>query len=342
MGRWRAGRGRSLLASKGAGLDEAGLTDFPHHAPKNTLGRVPFADLGRTGQAALWRYALGVPLVGGLGIGVWYLLYAFAGDLGAQDAITALQELETVDEWAALNPRTALAAFILRSVIAIGFLPGLFFAVVVLHRRSIESVMTARTEFAWSLMWASFGIMAVLLAFAASALHFLGYGVLSPSFDTGAFLLFLPFILLLGPLEIIALEMVFRGYFVQATGAFSRARLIRIAVPAALFVAFQAVYLSVTTPEPAMLLGLAALAVFLTIKAIDGDGLESAAGLHLAVNWFALMAVGSAVSAHPEFQALFVTDPNVLASSISLLIILIVHSLLMRVVFARRRRKRGQ
>jgi hypothetical protein len=166
------------------------------------------------------------------------------------------------------------------------------------HRRPWRSFVVPE-PFRWRLFGIAFAAFAILLLAGTAAAHLSGAERLTPTMDGVRFLAFLPLALVLVPLQVLAEEVLFRGYLLQVVGRVTRRFLVRLIVPAIVFAALhlgnpEALYDAVW--GPALFL---ALSLYLGLLTLTQDGLEGPIAVHLANNWIALFVVGTAASDFP-------------------------------------------
>lgn len=169
-----------------------------------------------------------------------------------------------------------------------GVILAIWLALRFLHRRPFQSLIAPAGRFRWRLFFTSALFWLVLSALMDGVLSLLQPGNYRWTFDPAAFFSFLPFALVLTPIQIAAEELLFRGYLMQGIGARARSIWLPLLVPAVFFT-----ILHLSNPEVAeygadwtvpmyLLMGL--LLGWVTLRS---GGLELALGWHLANNWYA-------------------------------------------------------
>ena len=277
--------------------------------------RETFLELARRGLNDWWRYLVSIPLIllgwFGFSLLLYVLLIAYAVADG--DPATALD----------LNKGQITGAPLLTFVVLLlgfaGLHAALFAAVRYLHRRPFLSLITPYRRIAWGRVATGFVVFLALAAAATAVEAALFPGRYKLTFNAGDFLKFLPFALLLVPLQTSAEELLFRGYLMQAVGLLTRRALVPALASALLFA-----LLHIANPEVGA--GLAAMAatyfvlglIFALVTIRDGR-LELALGAHAANNLFAALFAnyaGSALSTPSVFTASALDGPYALMSSV--------------------------
>lgn len=246
------------------------------------LQSTPFVEAASSGRNAWWRYLLCVTLIGGI-----FLALSLVGLLGASFWIAGFTGTDVETVWEELE--VYLPDFPLLSFILMAYSGALMLAVAVplillFHRRPWKTLITGRARFHWRGFFASFGIGAGLLAVLFALLWAIRPESMRFSPDWEAWLFFLPFVLVLIPLQTFAEEVVFRGYVLQGVAVATRRALLRLLLPAALLFAAH-----LTNPDVVGAWALAiyaAISLYLTFLAIRGNGLEYAWGFQLSVYLF--------------------------------------------------------
>jgi uncharacterized protein len=251
------------------------------------LQSTPFVEAASSGRNAWWRYLLCITLIGGIS-----LLLSLAALLGASLWIAGFTGADVETVWVEID--LYLRDFPLLDFVLLTSGMALLLAVavpliVLFHRRPWKTLITGRARFHWRGFFASFAIGTGLLAVLFALLWAVRPETMRFSPDWDAWLRFLPFVLVLIPLQTLAEEVVFRGYVLQGVAVATRRAVLRLLIPAALFLVAH-----LANPEAASAWGLAEYAVislYVTFLAIRGNGLEYAWGFHLAVNLFICLAV---------------------------------------------------
>lgn len=272
---------------------------------------LPFARLGLTGRPAVWRllaaavvmFVLYVVILGSAaGLAILFMPFR-----EIQDAIALF---EAKPDWNAVSLREMLVTFCVLLGSIAPMLPATLIGARLLHGRPMRSFITAARRVNMRAAFLSFGVFMALEVIATVidyAIEPAGYSfVLNP----GRYLVFLPFVLVLLPLQVLAEEVLFRGYLLQAVGRFTANRLALVAIPAGIFAVIH-----FANPE-AIAGGVAALgyyvimASYLTWITIKGNGLEYAFGLHLANNLTVFSILGNAAAPYPSPTVFYASNVN--------------------------------
>ncbi len=171
---------------------------------------------------------------------------------------------------------------------------GVWLAVKFLHQRAFRTLITPAPKISWTRLAQGFGVWFVLIAI-VQIVEFVIYperAVLT--FDPARWILFLPFVLVLTPIQTSAEEILFRGYWLQGIGRLTQNIVALCVVNGILFALPHMLNPEVVAnPNSTLLLFLnyfvtgAALALY-TLR--DGR-LELALGAHAANNLFAALVV---------------------------------------------------
>ena len=246
-----------------------------------------FYAMARLGHSEWWRFVIGffstmfVVIVGSAACGI---------------AVTMLepQWLDTsfVKDWRDVGHRIAMLHFAFFMMPFGLFLLGILIVTAYWHQRPVRSLMTGHARFRWRLA----GLSAAV-TFGIAVLFLLLDLLLPPHntefvLDASAFLSFLPLVLILVPLQVLAEEVIFRGYLLQIVGRYARRPAVVVLVPSLLF---WGVHLA---NDPVQLGGFWAvidygiISFYLTYVAVRGNGLEHCFGLHLGINLFVFTILG--------------------------------------------------
>lgn len=191
---------------------------------------------------------------------------------------------------------------------------GLWLAIRFLHHRPFKTLITPASRISWSRLAQGFFVWLVVGAIAQAA-EFIIYPARAVfTFDPTRWVVFLPFVLILTPIQTSAEELLFRGYWLQGTGRLTKNFIVLILVNGVLFALPHMLNPEVTSnPGSSVLLFFnyfltgAALALF----TLRDNRLELALGAHASNNLFAALIVNYTDSAltTPAFFTNPVIDP---------------------------------
>ncbi len=280
----------------------------------------PFWAQGRLGRSSRWLYLVSFLLIAGLYVG------ASIGLLLAVEALAPdLYLYWDVRDWREVPLMTALFGFTFFLATFVLLLLAAFSMNWLIHGRSPRTLITANEPFRWAQMAASFSVI-FLLGFATLGLTLLiSPGAVVYVLDLKPFLAFLPLVLVLVPLQVLAEEVVFRGYLLQLVGRFTGLRLVLLLLPASLFWAAHLENEPVYLGGIWAILGYAAIALYLTFLALACNGLEHAIGVHLGVNLYAFLIEGVGGSWYPTPTVVLITDLDFRFSLLTLIAALAIH-----------------
>lgn len=192
----------------------------------------------------------------------------------------------------------------------LGIWLGLWLAIRLIHGRAFRTLITPLPNMSWSRIGVGFGVWLVLVALVQLAEFVIYPQRAEITFNPVEWFRFLPFILILTPIQTSAEELLFRGYWLQGTGRLTRNVIILCVVNGCLFGLPHMLNPEVlANPDSTLLLflnyfGIGAALAFFTLR--DGR-LELALGAHAANNMFAALAVNYKDSA--------ITTPAIFTSS---------------------------
>ncbi len=274
-----------------------------HYSPMSDA----YIQLASQGKNHWWRYLLGSLLTGFLFlVGSTLMLGVFvlyiASDCNPQ---TRLASAETIEARQALFVGVApLVLYIVYNLAFPFFLLGIYLSLRLLHGRELRSLITPQHQISYRRIWQGFWVF-----FGLKVLEILSAIALTPSeftlnFQPGPFLSFLPFVVLLTPLQIATEELFFRGYLLQGVG-YRFGKWSAIFLPSVLFALMHLSNPEVTSQ--AGWVGVASLAmyyfmiaVFLAWLTVKENTLELALGVHAANNMATFLLVTSQNSVIPS------------------------------------------
>jgi hypothetical protein len=245
-----------------------------------------YLELARLGRNEWWRYVLALTVILLSWIVLGQLPYA----------------------WFVAQGRGGLLVdFVAVNLSIVMMLAGLVFAVKVIHRRPLMSLITPEPGIDWGRIGRAAMVWAVIGLVTAAAEHVLYPERYFLSFDAARFFPFAAVALLLTPLQAATEELVFRGYLMQGLGLLVRRPAVLAVASGALFALPHLLNPEVQQHGPA-LMGASYFVIGLTLAVVTlRDGrLELAIGLHAANN-LALVLVanyeGSVLTSESIFTA---------------------------------------
>lgn len=158
-----------------------------------------FLDLALNGKNNLWRYLLGILII-------FCVFYGYG-----------LFIPEEVSTWG------PVVNYIIQDFSYVLYFLAIVFVVKFLHKRSFRSLLTSRKNINWKLIGVGFAVYFVLMFLLSLLPQFLmDPSSLSLNPNLFSFLVFLPFLLILVPIQTTSEELFFRGYILQGTGFITR------------------------------------------------------------------------------------------------------------------------
>ncbi len=167
-----------------------------------------------------------------------------------------------------------------------------FLAVLAIHGRSWLSLLTASRRFRWSQAMASFAVVLLLFSAALGVRRLIWPEDVNFVLDPYPFLVFLPLVLIVLPLQVLSEEVLFRGYLLQLVGRFCARPLVIVLLPAALFCAGHLKSDPLTLIGIWELLNFGLFSIYVTYLALACDGIEHSFGVHLGANFYTYLVQG--------------------------------------------------
>jgi len=248
---------------------------------------VAFVEAAAAGRNGWWRYGLGIVVivVTVFGLQTAVAMVALAFDVPVFDLF---------GDGAAAGSTMSVAGFAVIMLSIGAMLPATLLAVKLVHRRPPRSLFTGRPAFGWRACGRSAAITLATIVVLTAVLAGVSPGTVEVVFEPRAFFVFLPVLLLLVPLQVVAEEVLFRGYILQAVARMSRRWWLRLLIPAAIFTLVHIPNNEFQTGGLWAAADYTAVALYLGYLALRGGGLEHAIGVHLGLNtaFFALVGLG--------------------------------------------------
>jgi membrane protease YdiL (CAAX protease family) len=219
----------------------------------------------------------------------------------------------------------------------LGIWIGLWLAVRVVHQRAFLTLVTPAPKISWLRLAQGFGVWLGLIAL-FQVLEFAIYPSRAQwTFDAARWLRFLPFVLLLTPIQTSAEELLFRGYFLQGSGRLTKNATVLIVLNGVLFAAphmLNPEVLNNSGSAQLLFLNYFLIGAAFAFYTLRDNRLELALGAHAANNFFGALLVNYADSALPT-PAIF-TNPT-LDATFGLVTLVISTILFYALVFRVRR-----
>jgi uncharacterized protein len=274
---------------------------------KKTYPPSIFLDLALKGKNNLWRYILGIIII-------FTVFYGYS-----------LIIPDDVSNWG------SLANYIIQDFVYVLYILAVAFVIKFIHQRSFRSIITWRKNIKWSPILVGFGLYFFLMFL----LSFLPNYITNPSSislnpNLMGFLIFVPLMFILVPLQTTSEELFFRGYILQGTGFWSRKILILSILNGILFVIPH-----LANPEmansPIAAVDWFVFGFFMAYITLKSGTLELAIAGHAANNLFiallanyenSVMTTPSLFITNPESTVAMANDPiSILLSFLNILLI---------------------
>jgi membrane protease YdiL (CAAX protease family) len=225
------------------------------------------------GRGARWHYAVGLVLI----LVAWFVA-AGALYFALWSRTTLLAAGGALTPWS--------RDYLEINIAFVPLAPVTLLAIAAWHRRPMRSLVTGAARVAWGRL--ALGFLAACVLFAIIVL--IGGDDPEHPGTRAALLACLPLIVIFTPLQSAGEELLFRGYVMQASAAFTRSRIAIVVFNGALFAALHAY-------NPAAQVNVLALGGYflsgagLALVALRDDGLELPIGGHVANNLVSFMAL---------------------------------------------------
>ena len=288
-----------------------------------------FLDLARQGKNDWPRYvlSLAVILTSWLFVGSLAFLVFVGPQMGPYlnqrvESGAALPGGSEVEQFlATVDP---LATYLGLSATFVFLVLGILVAVKLIHQRPFLTLITTRASFDWRRAGQGF-VWWFGLSLAAAAVEALLYpGRYQLTFNFRSFFIFLPFVLILTPIQTTAEELLFRGYLMQGVGLLVRRWLLPAILTSLLFGVLHGGNPELSTGGPLLLavyFGSGLLAALLTLR---DNRLELAIGYHAANNVFGALVANYAVSALPTPAVFTIMQNDVIYGLLSFVIMAVI------------------
>ncbi|GAA4274754.1 CPBP family intramembrane glutamic endopeptidase [Aquimarina gracilis] len=233
---------------------------------------------GKQGKLGLWKY-IPIPLI-------------FVAILGLQYLVMTLLNIDT----AALMEKEILergknSVFVEGMLFMAAFLIALLFWVKYVHKQSILSLTTSRTEVDWGRIFFIFGLMSSFIIISTLLVYFLYPEIYEINFEPVPFLILAVIAVLLVPLQTSFEEYLFRGYLMQGLGIATKSKLFALLFTSILFGVMHIANPEVGKIGPIIMVYYIGTGLFLGIITLMDEGLELALGFHAANNLVSVLLV---------------------------------------------------
>lgn len=181
-----------------------------------------FIQLALQGRNNSWRYLVGLFItifsfvLGSTSVLQLFMLYV---EFDGNPETVVLEA--SVLSWGQ-NPIEGVSPTLMFVINGLGFLfffGGIAWVVRGLHGRSLRFLITPAPTLSWLRVWQGFSVFLLLYVGQISLSYWLSPQDFVWIFNPGSFFWFLPFVLLLTPVQIASEELLFRGYLLQGIGS---------------------------------------------------------------------------------------------------------------------------
>lgn len=272
-----------------------------------------FLKIAEQGQNAAWRYGCGILLAISLGMIGYIWVGVPIGTAIAGFITVSRSAIHTAKVEENINPiylESLDISYIAIHITYVFFAIGILSAVKFLHQRKSLTLISANATFEWRRFAMGFSLWLLLASLQTSVELWLNFHSFTWNFQPAAWLSFLPWALILTPIQTSTEEILFRGYLLQGLGLLVRQ-------PIALTLIASLPFAIAHWGNPEMTRGFAwigltylLMAVFLTWITLKDSRLELALGIHAANNLFIMLLVNTSDSALPSPALLIQQTPS--------------------------------
>ncbi len=254
---------------------------------------MPFIEQAQLGSSARWRYLISFPLIFALWL-VFVNIISFIAGIAigfywggdGSDIIGYLSQ-----EYPDQDSTWYVVQYVLMMLSIILFLPANLLVVSLVHRRKWRTLLHVDKRINWRGFRTSLAVSLFLLSALVTVIVMDGEGQFSPSFDLKVWIVVVLLSCVLIPLQILAEEVFFRGYLMQAVAHFTPSFWWRWLIPAFAFGALHFYNDGVMEAGRWAMVYYIFLSLYLGLLVFRGDGLEYSAGFHLSTNIIAILVI---------------------------------------------------
>ncbi len=245
-----------------------------------------FLDLALKGKNNLWRYLLGILII----FTVFYGYGIFVP--------------EEVNTWG------PVVNYIIQDFSYVLYFLAVVFVIKFIHKRSFRSLITGRKNINWKLMGLGFAVYFILMfLFSLLPQFIMDPSSLSINPDLLGFLIFLPFLLILVPIQTTSEELFFRGYILQGTGFITRNFLLLAVLNGILFMLPHLANPEVSEAPLIAIVDWVVFGFFMAYITLKSGTLELAIAGHAANNLF--------ISVLSNYENSVFTTPSLLVTTVT-------------------------
>jgi uncharacterized protein len=276
-----------------------------------------FIDLAKQGKNNWWRYVLSLGLIVTFPLTVAII------------AVEVLSLLGSQSRTGGAAPNDPIVSFLQLSGFDASLIIGILLAVLFIHKRPVLTIITPGRSIDWKKIGKSFGLFFGLVALATLVDYLLNPSTYQFSLNPKRFLIFGPLAVVLIPIQTSAEELLFRGYLLQSMALLIGNRTALVLISGVLFMVPH-------LANPEMTAGFWSMAFYyflvggiLTIITLRSNSLETAMGIHAAINMFAALIVNYANSALETESIFYCTQIEPIFTVVSFVAMALVFYLLM-------------
>ncbi len=299
-----------------------------------------FIDAARLGRHEGWRCGAAVLLfIGGYLGGAFLLIIAASAGYGMlsrafPDSFAGQPFLDLFNMqtgWPEVPTASGLFLFGAAMGTVIVALPVLALIVRFVHRRRFASLLGKPGEgFDWSIFVTSFS--GATLAFGLfTGVELLLFGdQISLNGEALDILYYLPLAIVVVPLQVLAEEVVFRGYLLQTVSIWITNRWVRIALPALAFAVLHKGNAEVQNAALPAMVYFIIFSFYITWFTARSGGIAAAVGMHLAMNLFAAFVISSSLSAYISPTLFYIDQPEAWMFPLEIISVIAVYHAFMK------------
>lgn len=276
-----------------------------------------YLELAKLGKNDWWRYLLGIVIIGVMwqvvgGIPMFLLvMWMMTDNDPSTNFIQQTMRFEGIDP---------LISYLAISFSFVCLFAGIFLVVHFLHARYFNTLINTSTRMNWARFFQAFGVYLGLMVLLSVVGYLFDPESIEFNLNLKALIIFLPFALVLTPLQACAEELLFRGYLTQLFGLLLKNKAVVAILTSILFMTLHLWNPEVKINPWLMPLTYFTMGLSLALITIRDNGLELAMGAHSANNLYAFMIMNYEKSAVESPSVFSTAAPDPLMSLVGFII----------------------
>lgn len=283
------------------------------------MSSITFLESARSGENNFWRYFFttiltwGTPIFMEIVVLIFIFSYLFSQGFSSSSLMSDIVS----------NPIVLIVLVGISSVVSVLFL---YIGVRYIHQRKFISLITPDSWFSFRKLLKGGGLWFAILTVGATISLIIDPNSLEFTFNLNTFILLLAVSLLVFPVQAPFEELFFRGYLMQGFGLLSEKPLVPLIITSTIFALLHYFNGSSTILSVDIVMQVFILGLTLGIITLGENRLETAMGIHISNNFFAILIVNSPDSFGSGMPSLFtnLTPPNPLIDAPGMVIYCLV------------------